>query len=94
MRVVCSHLSELEAALIQSGAKETCRGQVWSKNCREWVYFDVALDLARVRETFRLDPSVEVHENRDPRSGLEAGFVCRDCQDAVMGVPTAARQFP
>ena len=43
--MVCKHLSELEAALKISGASETFRGQAWSSNGREWVYFDVVLVL-------------------------------------------------
>lgn len=91
--MVCQHLVALEQTLLDSGAKLTYRGQAWSRNCREWVYFDVALDLAAVRARFALGPEIETHENTDPRSGLEAGFVCSLCHDAVIGVPGSARRF-
>lgn len=92
--MVCQHLEALEQALLQAGAKETYRGQAWSRNCREWVYFDVALDVETIRTRFALGDEVETHENTDPRSGLEAGLVCSLCQDAVMGNPGSTRRFP
>ena len=42
--MLCDHLKPLEAELKQSGIKEAYRGQAWSHNCREWVYFDCHLD--------------------------------------------------
>ena len=30
----------MEQALIARGIRENYRGQPWSMNCREWVYFD------------------------------------------------------
>lgn len=92
-RLECPHLASLEAALVASGAKETFRGQAWSDNCRQWVYFDVVLDIKALRHRFALGPEVEVHENLDPCSGLERGFVCRACNDAVMGLVTGKRRF-
>lgn len=83
--MVCSHLSELEQALKAAGVEETFRGQAWSDNCREWVYFDAVLDVASLRRRFDFGPSVSVHENLDPRSGTERGFVCTTCHDAVVG---------
>ncbi len=92
--MVCIHLAELEQALLDSGARETARGQVWTENCREWVYFDVVLDLDAISARYALGPEVKVHENIDPRSGLERGLVCSVCSDAVMGRVTGERRFP
>jgi hypothetical protein len=83
--MLCQHLHALERALLSSGARETFRGQAWSENCREWVYFDVRLDPAALRRRFALPACVQAHENADPRSGLERGLVCTQCHDAVMG---------
>ena len=91
--MVCPHLSSLESALIASGARETYRGQAWSRNCREWVYFDVRLDVDALAVRFGLAAPVEVHENTDPRSGLERGFVCSECNDAIMGRLEGGRAF-
>lgn len=83
--MVCSHLSALEDALKAAGVAETFRGQAWSANCREWVYFDVVLDVESLRQRFDFGPSVRVHENLDPRSGTERGLVCASCHDAIVG---------
>jgi hypothetical protein len=83
--VICHHLRALEAELIEAGAKETYRGTPWSMNCREWVYFDVVLDVAAIESRLNFPACVEVHENLDPKSGTERGFVCTECHDAVMG---------
>jgi hypothetical protein len=84
--MVCEHLAPLEKALLQSGARETARGQVWTRNCREWVYFDVVLDTVALRGRFPFAACVDVHENTDPKSGMERGFVCTACHDGVMGL--------
>lgn len=84
--MVCEHLAALEKALLDRGAPVTCRGRPWTENCREWVYFGVILDAGAIRARFSLPPWVEVHENRDPRSGLEKGLVCTRCHDGVMGM--------
>lgn len=93
--MTCSHLQWLEQALITGGFRETFRGAAWSKNCREWVYFDVTLDLAKLRQSFAIPACVGVHENSDPRSGLEMGLICRTCLDGVIGVPGGTgKRFP
>jgi hypothetical protein len=84
--MVCEHLAPLETALLESGARETTRGQVWTDNCREWIYFDVVLDTAALRRRFALAACVDVHENTDPRSGVERGLVCTAGHDGVMGL--------
>ena len=91
--IVCEHLAPLEAALIQSGARETFRGAAWSQNCREWVYFDVKLDIDALQARFQLPACVTVHVNHDPKSGQERGFVCDACNDAVMGLYESDRVF-
>ena len=84
--MLCEHLRDLELAIISAGIAETYRGQPWSQNCREWVYFDCLLDTATIRTTFDFAPCVVDHTNEDPRSGLESGFACKQCHDAIMGV--------
>ncbi|GAB4566421.1 MAG: hypothetical protein Tsb0020_18090 [Haliangiales bacterium] len=92
--MTCEHLIALERALLAAGAREIARGPLWGKRCREWVYFDVVLDIAAARARFGLAPCVAVHENLDPRSGTERGFVCKTCNDAVMGRLAGAPAFP
>ena len=96
--MVCKHLCDLELAIAAAGIAETYRGQVWSQNCREWVYYDCFLDVAAIHEFFDLAPCVIDHTNDDPKSGLESGLVCEECHAAIMGVhPKRAkgkRAFP
>jgi hypothetical protein len=92
--MTCEHLRQLEKALQENGFSETYRGQAWSENCREWVYFDVVFDIERTRQEFALSPCVRVHENLDERSGTERGFFCETCQDGIMGRLAGARRFP
>lgn len=82
---MCEHLQPLDNTLKQSGVKETFRGQAWSDNCREWVYYDCVLDLSSLRKEYNFPEFIVDHVNSDPRSGQEKGFVCTQCNDAVMG---------
>lgn len=64
-----------------------------SHNCREWVYFNVVLDTTALQERFCFGPTIVVHENLDPKSGQERGFVCTTCHDAVIGPLTGNSVF-
>ena len=83
--MTCEHLIALERALIGAGMKETSRGQAWSQNCREWVYFDCFLPLKPLRQKFQLADCVEDHEHRGTHDGQESGFVCTVHNDGIMG---------
>lgn len=88
--MVCEHLRSLENELASMGVKETFRGEAWSRNCREWVYYDCYLDLEALRERFSLDPCVLDHENLGTHDGRESGFVCEIHNDGIMGVHKTA----
>ena len=93
--MTCEHLRQLEAELQFGGIPETFRGQAWSRNCREWVYFTCYLDLPAIRARLKLPPCVVDHVNDDPRSGLERGLVCEEHHDGIMGLPKASpRKYP
>lgn len=83
--MVCEHLAALEAELAARDVTETYRGQPWTANCREWVYFDIVFETDSVARRLELGPTVVVHENNDKRSGLERGFVCEACKDGIIG---------
>lgn len=83
--MTCEHLRALEDAIIAAGIKETFRGQPWSKNCREWVYFDCYIDAAGVRRHFALADCVKEHSHRGTHDGQESGFVCSLCHDGIIG---------
>lgn len=87
---MCEHLIDLENEIKSKNIKETYRGQVWTKNCREWVYFDCYLNIESLRIKFNFPGFIKHHENNDNKSGLEEGFYCELCKDAIMGLN---RQF-
>lgn len=82
---MCEHLAELENELKSKGIKETYRGQPWSDNCREWVYYDCVLDAEKLKSRHNFPACVIISRNDDQRSGRELGFYCEQCHDAVMG---------
>ncbi len=84
--MTCDHLRGLEKELIAAGVPETYRGQPWSNNCREWVYFDCYLDRRAIRKRMDFPECVKDHEHLGTHDGQESGFVCTVCNDAVMGV--------
>ena len=83
--MICEHLRPLEERLIRLGYAVTYRGQTWTRNCREWVYFDCVLALAEIREAIPFDACVHDHVHRGTHEGSEQGFVCQRDWDAVMG---------
>lgn len=83
--MVCEHLQPLERALLDAEIAVTFRGQAWSKNCREWVYFDAFLDVDAIRREFALPDFVTTHSHRGTHDGQEAGLVCSRCHDAIVG---------
>jgi hypothetical protein len=82
---VCDHLRPVEDRLRALGRAVTGSGQVWSMNCRFWIYFDAVLDCDALKKKFALPDVVEIQQNDDPRSGRERGLVCSADHDAVMG---------
>jgi hypothetical protein len=91
--MVCEHLIKLENELTGAGIQETSRGQAWSDNCREWVYFNVVLNTDSLAKRLNLPACVVVHENLDPKSGTERGFYCETCKDGIMGRISGAEIF-
>jgi hypothetical protein len=91
--LVCEHLAPLEEELIKANIKETYRGKAWTKNCREWVYFDCVLDTAALAARFNFPPCVRVHENLDQKSGVERGVACEEGNDGIMGLVSGAKIF-
>jgi hypothetical protein len=84
--MVCEHLVEIERKLMDAGIPVTFRGQPWSANCREWVYFDCLLDRPKIRARLTLADCVHDHEHLGTHDGQEAGFICIQCHDAIIGV--------
>jgi len=66
---MCEHLQTLEQEIKAKGIKETSRGQAWTDNCREWVYFDCYLDTEKIKSRLSLPEFIVRHVNEDPKSG-------------------------
>jgi hypothetical protein len=93
--MLCEHLKELEAAILARGIKETYRGKAWTDRCREWVYFDCLIDPEETRKRYIFAECVRHHEHFGTHDGQESGFVCSECNDAVMGLhPRSSRSAP
>lgn len=90
--MVCEHLVQLERELLEAGIKVTYRGQAWSKNCREFVYFDCILDRNKIRERLCFPDCVKDHEHVGTHSGSESGFYCAQCKDGIMGYHHKAKR--
>lgn len=86
--MTCKHLHQLEDELLTKNIRETYRGQPWSKNCREWVYFDcVFTNLEKTIDRLGLDRRcVKIHSLLGTHEGQEHGLLCQQCHDAIMGL--------
>jgi hypothetical protein len=89
---MCEHLEALDRELKEKRIKETFRGQAWSENSREWAYYNCVLDIKKIKLRYNFPSFVTIHVNDDSRSGLEAGFVCEQCKDAIMGIHPSLQQ--
>ena len=83
--MVCEHLRAIEEELLRQGRTVLFRGAAWSRNCREWVYFDCFIDTASVSKNFALPACVREHAHRGTHDGQERGFECTLCHDGIMG---------
>ncbi len=84
--MTCEHLAALESVLRAARIEETYRGQAWSKNCREWVYYRCVLDLPAIRALHALADCVKDHVHLGTHDGAEQGLVCDQHHDALMGL--------
>ena len=85
-QMVCEHLAPLERELLTAGLPVSFRGQAWTEQCREWVYFQCYLDRPAIRRRLALTECIRDHDHLGTHDGQEAGFVCAFCHDGIMGV--------
>ncbi len=71
--------------LIKNGNKITFYGKTWTKASADWVYFDAILDLDALKSKFQLNSAITIHENTDPKSGTERGFIDESTGEGLMG---------
>jgi hypothetical protein len=82
---MCIHLEQLEKYIVAAGFKETWRGQPWTTNCHEWVYYNCIFNTKALMDKLKLASVVSVHDYFDAKAGSELGFVCTQCHDAIIG---------
>ena len=81
-----NQLREVAKFLISENIPITFFGQAWSKPSAQWIYFDTSLDIETLREKFSLEENIIYHENLDPRSGIERGFIDKNTGEGLMGI--------
>ena len=60
-------------------------GRAWTKQLADWIYFDTVLDVEKLRNQFQLGAHIQIHENLDPKSGTEKGFIDEHTGEGLMG---------
>lgn len=78
-------LREITKHLIDNGNIVTFYGQAWSNTTANWIYFDLKLDLKRLKQKFTINDNIIIHENLDPKSGTERGFIDNKTGEGLMG---------
>lgn len=78
-------LRELAEYLLKNKNRITFFGQAWSNENADWIYFDTQLNLDRLKKKFNLKDNIVVHENLDPKSGTERGFIDKLTGEGLMG---------
>ena len=78
-------LREIAEYLIENGNQITFFGQAWSNASADWIYFDTKLNLKRLKRKFKLKDNIVIHENLDPKSGTEKGFIDKLTGEGLMG---------
>ena len=59
----------------------------WSRNCRNWVYFEnIVLDPESLKRRFGLPEFVVPHVHKGTVDGAEQGLVCSIDHDGLMGL--------
>ena len=87
MLITCPYLQPLERELREAGCSVEYEGRSWweASSRGMWVYFRCFLDEAALRRRLNLPESISYSEYDGRVAGQEAGFICRECESAVMG---------
>ena len=72
-------------SLKNRGIEITYFGHAWTKQRADWIYFDTVLDVEKLRNKYQLGPHIVIHENLDPKSGTEKGFIDEHTGEGLMG---------
>ena len=83
-RIQSKELRKLAKKLKKKGHRVTFVGKAWSKQTANWIYFDTVLDIEALQSKYSLGDHIEVHQNLDPRSGKERGFIDTQTGEGLM----------
>ncbi|WP_378178004.1 hypothetical protein [Aquimarina sp. SS2-1] len=72
--------------LESKGSNISYFGKAWSNIDANWIYFDCELNIKELIELFDPLRQLLIHENKDPRSGLEKGLIDPETGEGIMGL--------
>jgi len=78
-------LRKLAKSLLENGIPITFYGRTWTRQTADWMYFDVVLDVDTYRKQLQMGDHIHIHENLDPHSGTERGFIDTDTGEGIIG---------
>ena len=78
-------LRNIAKSLKNKGIDITYFGRAWTKQLADWIYFDTVLDVEKLWEKYQLGAHIVIHENLDPKSGTEKGFIDEQTGEGLMG---------
>lgn len=80
-----SALRQIAKGLQKSGIEISYFGRAWTEQHADWIYFDTVLDVEKLRNKYQLGANIISHENLDPKSGTEKGFIDEQTGEGLMG---------
>jgi hypothetical protein len=78
IKAICHFLKE-------KGESISYFGKAWSNEEANWIYFGCILNTNELIRLFDPTNQLIVHENTDPRSGLERGLIDNETGEGIMG---------
>jgi len=78
-------IRQIARSLKKSGIEVTYFGRAWTEQLADWIYFDTVLNVEKLRNKYQLGAHIVIHENLDPKSGTEKGFIDEQTGEGLMG---------
>ena len=76
---------QISRRLKKRGVEITYFGLAWTEQHANWIYFDTVLDVENLKNKYQLGSHIVIHENLDPKSGTEKGFIDEQTGEGLMG---------
>jgi len=78
-------LKRIAKYLSKNGSEITYYGKAWSNMETNWIYFDIVLNIDKLKTKFNWAENVVISENLDLKSGLERGLLDNETGEGLMG---------